>query len=157
VEVPLQFRKVVYGVAVVAALGGCAGPTTVKNTTPGVRMPATPPTWTEPASYKFTLKSSCGQGTLEGTFQSVVQGGLVVQNTALDDPARKALKLKLSKLVPTLGQIEAQVNTARQQGADEVVIDHDAGDGHPTKVRIDPKKDTRGDEHCYDISDYSVG
>ncbi len=153
----MQFRNVVYGVAVVTALGGCADQTTVKDTTPGVRMPATPPAWSEPAAYKFTLKSSCGQGTPEGTFQSVVQGGLVVQNTALDEPARKALGLKLAKLVPTLGQIETEASSAQKSGADEVVIDHDAADGHPTKVRIDPKKDTKGDEYCYAISDYSVG
>jgi Family of unknown function (DUF6174) len=153
----LQFRKVVYGVAVVAALGGCADQTTVKDPTPGVRMPATPPAWSEPVAYKFTLRSTCGQGTPEGTFQSVVQKGLVVRNTALDAGARKALGLKLSKLVPTLGQIEAEAANAQRGGADEVVIDHDASDGHPTKIRIDPKKGTKGDEFCYDISDYSVG
>jgi hypothetical protein len=157
VEVPLQFRNVVYGVAIVAALGGCADQATVKNTTPGVRMPATPPAWREPASYKFTLTSSCGSGALVGTFQSVVQNGLVVQNTGLDKPARKALSLHLSHLVPTLGQIQAEVDSARNQGADEVVIDHDATDGHPTKVRIDPKTATKGDEYCYQISNYSVG
>lgn len=153
----MQFRKVACGVAVVAALGGCADQTTVKDTTPGVRMPATPPAWIEPTAYKFTLKSSCGQGTPEGTFQSVVQKGVVVRNTALDAGARKAMELKLSKLVPTLGQIEVEAGTAQRMGADEVVIDHDATDGHPTKMRIDQKKDTKGDEYCYDISDYSVG
>ncbi len=153
----MQFRNVACGVAVAAALGGCADQTTVPDNTPGVRMPATPPAWREPAAYTFTLKSSCGQGTPDGTFRTVVQKGAVVRNTALDAGARKALALKLSKLVPTLGQIETEAGNARRMGADEVVINHDAADGHPTKMRIDPKKDAKGDEYCYDISDYSVG
>jgi hypothetical protein len=152
----LRFRNVVYGVAALTALSGCADQAAVHHET-GVSMPATPPAWHEPASYTFTLKSSCGRGPLEGTFQSAVQNGVVVRNTALDAPARKALMLKLSRLVPTLGQIEGEVANARRQGADEVVVDHDATDGHLTSVRIDPSKKAKGDEYCYDISDYSVG
>jgi hypothetical protein len=158
VEVLLQFRNVLYGVAgvaVLAAVGGCADQSTANPPLAGVTMPATPPAWHEPASYKFTLKSSCGE--LKGTFQNVVSGGAITQNTAVDEPARKALSEHLSKLIPTLGQIENAVTTARKEGADEVVVDHDSTDGHPTSVRIDPKKDTRGDEHCFEISNYSVG
>lgn len=154
----MQLKNVVFAVSVVSALtavSGCADQTVKQPTGGGVTMPATPPAWHEPTAYKFTLKSSCG--ALEGTFQNVVQEGSMVQNTGLDEAARKALSAKLSKLVPTLGQIEAQVATARAQGDDEVLIDHDATDGHPTSARIDPKKDAKGDERCYAVSDYSVG
>jgi hypothetical protein len=153
----VRIRNVLYGMAAVAVLGGCADQNTVDPQQQGLTMPATPPAWTEPAAYKFTLKSSCGQGALEGTFQSVVKNGVVVQNVGLDAAARKALMLRLSKLVPTLGEIEAEVSTARRQGADEVVVEHDPADGHPTAARIDPDKDALGDEYCYEISDYSVG
>lgn len=149
-------RNVMYGMAVVAVLGGCADQP-VDHGPPGVALPSTPPAWKEPPTYKFTLKSSCGQGALAGTFQSTVKDGLVVQNVGLDAPARKALMLKLAKLVPTLGEIEAEADTARKQAADEVVVTHDLADGHPTLIRIDPDKTSRGDEYCYEITDYSVG
>lgn len=151
----MQLKTVVCGVAVIAALGGCAEQRTATPQLGGVTPPASPPVWQQPASYTFTLTSSCGR--LEGTFQNVVSGGLIVRNTALDEPARQALKVKLSRLVPTLAQIESEVLAARQEGADEVVVNHDSTDGHVTSARIDPKKDTKGDEHCYDISNYSVG
>ena len=155
----MRYWYALCGVAVVAALGGCAGK--APDPTPqagGVSMPATPPAWHEPTAYAFTLRSSCGDQRLKGTFRTVVQNGLVVQDTALDATARAKVPAgQLSRLVPTLAQIEATVASARKQGADEVVVDHDDTDGHPTSVRIDMRKDTRGDESCYDISNYSAG
>ena len=57
----------------------------------------------------------------------------------------------------TLGQLLDEANTARRQGADDVVVDVDRTDGHPTSIRIDPRRDAIDDESCYDISDYSAG
>jgi hypothetical protein len=113
--------------------------------------------WTEPSRYKFTLTSSCGERALIGRFKVTVEGGLVTRNEGLDDSARRALMLRLAKLVPTLGDLEAEADTARKERADQVVVEVDPVDGHPTSIRIDHDANAIDDESCYDISDYSVG
>jgi len=150
----MLFRKVLMGAAVVVLFGGCANQVDPGAPAPGA---SSPPAWTEPAAYKFTLTSSCGERALIGRFRTRVKSGLVTENEGLDESARRALMLRLSRLVPTLGELEAQAETARKEGADEVVIQVDPADGHPTSITIDPDRNSMDDEECYTISDYSVG
>jgi hypothetical protein len=151
----VRIRNILYSVAVASLLGGCANQALaeehpVSAAAPEVSSPAPPAGWVEPTSYKFTLTSSCGERDLRGTFQSKVKDGMVVESAGLDASARKALMLRLSRLVPTLGQLEAQAQTARVAGTGDVVIKTDPADGHPTSITI-------GTDECYQISDYSVG
>lgn len=159
----MRIRNILYSVAVATLLGGCANqaqaeenpisaaaPDVSASAAPEVSAPVAPAGWVEPTAYKFTLTSSCGERDLRGTFQSKVKNGMVIETAGLDAQARKALMLRLSRLVPTLGQLEAQAQTARTAGTGDVVIKTDPADGHPTSITI-------GTDECYQISDYSVG
>jgi hypothetical protein len=121
---------------VLALLGGCAAPPEVAA--------RSAPVWREPGSYQFTVTSSCGERAMIGTFRTRVQNGAVTEREGLDDSARRALMLGLASEVPTLGRLKAE---AEKSHADIVL---DPSDGHPISINID-------DEHCYAISDYSVG
>jgi hypothetical protein len=142
----VRLKNILCCVAVATLLGGCANRALAEENQVSA---AAPVDWAEPSAYKFTLTSSCGERDLRGSFKSTVKDGLVVQSEGLDAPARKALMLRLSRLVPTLGQLEAQAQTART-GTGDVVIKTDPADGHPTSITI-------GTDECYQISDYSVG
>jgi len=111
--------------------------------------------WTEPPKYSFTLTSSCGERPLLGKFQATVAQGKIVKVRGLDDSARRAVMLRLAELVPTMGQMEAQAETARNQGG-EVKITR-AADKHPTRIDIDWEPDAVDDEACYTIEDYTIG
>lgn len=166
----MRIRNVLYGLALAAALGGCANQAGNQGAnqagSPGgnlaginaaAKAPAGQPVWTEPPRYTFTLTSSCGERALIGRFQVTVSQGFVTRQLGLDDSARRALTLRLGKLVPTLGELKAEADTAREKGADQVVVEADPSDGHPTSIRIDPRANAIDDESCYEISDYSVG
>jgi hypothetical protein len=159
----VKIRNILYCVAVAALLGGCANqalaeeaPAVVPSSSPSKVVPSPSPSpspsskggWAEPASYKFTLTSSCDG--LIGRFRSTVLNGMVTQNEGLDADSRKALMLHLSRLVPTLGDLEARAETAKTDGTPGVVIEVDPTDGHPTSITINHHA-------CYQISDYSVG
>ena len=165
----MRIRRVLSGLVLVVALTGCArvpatggggasvpAPDAVPAAAPA-SAPAAKRGWTEPAAYKFTLTSTCGERALIGRFRVTVASGMVTRTEGLDNAARKALMLRLAKLVPTLGQLLDEAATARRDGADEVVVRMDPADGHPTAIRIDPRRDAIDDESCYDISDYSAG
>jgi hypothetical protein len=167
----VRIRGLLSNVVLVVALTGCAQTAATGGGAASAPEPAAVPAaapaspsapaakrgWTEPPAYKFTLTSTCGERALIGRFRVTVTSGAVTRTEGLDDAARKALMLRLSKLVPTLGQLLDEADTARRQGADEVVVHVDRADGHPTSIRIDPNRDAIDDESCYDISDYSAG
>jgi hypothetical protein len=150
---------VLTGCAPTAATGGSGASAREPVAVPAApaAAPAAKGRWTEPPAYKFTLTSTCGERALIGRFRVTVTKGMVTRTAGLDDAARKALMLRLSRLVPTLGQLLDEADTARRNGADEVVVHVDPADGHPTSIRIDPSRDAIDDESCYDISDYSAG
>ena len=164
-------RVLLSGIVLMVASAGCAQTAATGGGGASVPEPAAVPAaqpasaappaakrgWTEPPAYKFTLTSTCGERALIGRFRVTVASGAVTRTEGLDDAARKALMLRLSKLVPTLGQLLDEAATARRDGADEVVVHVDPRDGHPTSIRIDPSRDAIDDESCYDISDYSAG
>jgi hypothetical protein len=163
----VRIRGLLSNVVLVVALTGCAQTAATGGGAASAPEPAAAPAspsapaakrgWTEPPAYKFTLTSTCGERALIGRFRVTVTSGAVTRTEGLDDAARKALMLRLSKLVPTLGQLLDEADTARRQGADEVMVHVDRADGHPTSIRIDPNRDAIDDESCYDISDYSAG
>jgi hypothetical protein len=170
----VRIRVLLSGIVLVVASTGCAQtaatggagasapepaavPAAEPAAEPAAAVPASRGGWAEPPAYKFTLTSTCGERALIGRFRVTVASGAVTRTEGLDDAARKALMLRLSKLVPTLGQLLDEAATARRDGADDVVVHVDPRDGHPTSIRIDPSRDAIDDESCYDISDYSAG
>jgi hypothetical protein len=144
-----------------AGVAGCAQ--TGAGTAPGV-SPASAaasgarsvPGWSEPARYGFVLDSTCGERALIGRFRVAVVGGRVVRTEGLDDAAKRAVKLRLANLVPTLGQLVAEAQTAREDGAAVARTDVDPVDGHPTAITIDHSTDAVDDESCYLISEYTT-
>jgi hypothetical protein len=151
----VRLRLVLCLAALAATLGGCAGQQGINNGAAPVSTPMIP-VWTEPKQYSFTLSSSCGERALIGKFAVTVADGLVTKTVGLDASARQALMLRLSRLVPTLAEMAAEAETARAADADEVVIQHDPGDGHPVSIRIDPSRSAADDESCYQVSAYKA-
>ncbi|MEV4637661.1 DUF6174 domain-containing protein [Actinoplanes sp. NPDC049548] len=143
-------RRLIPCAVLAALLGGCAEPQ------PSVVNEA-PPTWKVPDKYAFNLTSECGEQPLIGKFRVTVVGDKVTRAEGLDDPARRALMLRLANLVPTLRQLEAQAETARQKGADVVEVEREPSDAHPTRIMIDPSSEAQDDEQCYTIQDYTIG
>ncbi|MFI5494520.1 DUF6174 domain-containing protein [Actinoplanes sp. NPDC051859] len=142
-------RRLVSCAVLAVLLSGCA------NAEPNV-MNEPPTTWSVPAKYVFTLTSDCGERALLGKFRVTVEGDEVVRTEGLDDAARRALMLRLANLVPTLQQLEAEAESARQKGA-KVEVERDLGDAHPTRITIDKSATVADDESCYTIQDYTIG
>jgi hypothetical protein len=61
------------------------------------------------------------------------------------------------EVLPTLGELQHRVEEAYDDGAAKAEARHDASDGHPTRVEIDPDGDTVDDESCYHITSYDEG
>jgi Family of unknown function (DUF6174) len=149
----VHIRGVLYGAIFLMAAAGCAG----QEASPSAgAAPRSPPAWTEPAGYKFSFASSCGEQALIGRFRATVSGGTVTETEGLDEAGKRALMLRIADLVPSLGQMVADAEQARADGAD-VAIERDPADGHPTAIRVDPDPNGVDDETCYTISDYTIG
>ena len=142
--------KMVVPALLLSSLAACAGPEASPAQAP-------PPTWTPPAKYAFVLGSQCGERLLIGRFRVTVQDDRVVESVGLDDSSRRVLMVRMADVVPTLRQLEQEAETARQAGADEVRIERDPVDAHPTKITIDYETNTIDDEACYTIEDYTIG
>jgi hypothetical protein len=155
-RIRVQIRGVLYGAILLSAAAGCAGPAAAPG--PAAPEPAVAsPAWTEPANYKFTFESACGEQALIGRFRVEVADGIVDRTEGLDDAGRRTLMLRIANLIPTLGKMVEDAEAARARNADEVVIDRDPVDGHPTSIRIDEEKNAVDDETCFTISDYTIG
>jgi hypothetical protein len=152
-RIRVQFRGVRYGAILLFAAAGCAGPAAA----PEAAAPPPAAAWTEPANYKFVFESTCGEQALIGRFRVEVADGIVDRTEGLDDAGRRALMMRIANLIPTLGKMVADAEAAEARGADEVVIDRDPADGHPTAIRIDEEKNATDDETCIAISDYTIG
>jgi hypothetical protein len=135
------------------ALAGCATPS--GNTTAPSSTTAGRTQWKEPARYSFVLDSRCGEQPLTGRFRVNVANGNVTETSGLDEPARNALKIGRPDLIPTLGRLVNELDTARRTGADVADIAVDPTDGHPLRITIDPKKNAIDDERCYTIPEYT--
>ena len=151
----MHFRGVLCGTILLMAAVGCGA------SAPGTAAPGTAassaPAWTEPANYRFSFESSCGERALIGRFRVDVANGTVDRVQGLDEAGQRAVMLRIANLVPTLGQMAADADEARATGADEAVVERDPADGHPVAIRIDPDRNAIDDETCFTISDYTIG
>jgi hypothetical protein len=110
-----------------------------------------PVAWVAPDRYRFALTSSCGERSLIGSFLITVRNDGVTRYVVRDGEdhwTRDAM--------PTIDDLLAEAAEARLQGADEVVVETDPADGHPTSIRIDRLSNAVDDEACYEISEYEV-
>jgi hypothetical protein len=155
----VRFRSFLCGALLLAALAGCApsnggGPADPAD--PAGAATATATAWAEPANYSYVLEASCGERALIGRFRVTVTNAQVSRTEGLDPAARRASMLRLADLVPTLGRLLDQAETARRNGAAKVEVQTDPADGHPTSIQIDEVADAVDDEECYAISDYTI-
>jgi hypothetical protein len=112
--------------------------------------------WREPHSYVYIVDSRCGERLLIGRIRLWVGQGKVVRAEGVDESGRRlATEAKLANL-PTLGQLLDEYDKARHSDADVATVAFDPGDGHPTKIDLDPNKNAIDDEACYVISEYAV-
>lgn len=150
----VHIRGVLYGVVLLFAAAGCANASTGAGTGTGAAASSSPPAWVEPAAYKFSFESSCGERALIGRFRAEVQDGVVVRSEGLDDAGRGALMLRIADIVPTLGEMQADV--AAVGGGARVVIERDPADGHPVVISADDPNSI-DEEICYRILEYTIG
>jgi hypothetical protein len=109
--------------------------------------------WVEPTAYSYVLDSSCGERMLIGRFRVTVVGGRTTAFEELNDPPTGQFRLAD---IPTLGDLVQEVERARTDGADTVILEVDPGDGHPVRIEIDWMAEAIDDEACYAISEYVV-
>ena len=114
--------------------------------------PAQAGAWLEPATYTFTLESSCGERSLLGRFRVTVEQFRTVAFQGLDEAGRRYRGDPGS--MPTIGALIREARDARAHGASKAEITTDPVDGHPVDVRIDMAANAIDDEACYRILDY---
>lgn len=119
------------------------------------REPATSG-WNEPGHYGYTLRSSCGERLLHGTMRLTVKDGKVVEADGLDEIGTNTLEAAKFEHLPSLKDLVVEYESTVRRGADKAVIEFDPGDGHPTRIDLDPERNAVDDEACYWISDYEV-
>jgi hypothetical protein len=130
------------GIAASAALAGCTG-----SAAP-VAGPSTAQAWTEPASYAYTLLTTCGERSGLGLFRVWVRDGRVERAK----PMRQWSDLLPLREMPTVGDIIQIAAAAERDGADEVRVTR-ASDGRPRWVSIDYTTNAIDDEACYRVTD----
>ena len=106
--------------------------------------------WDEPPAYEFVLESDCGWGALPGPFRVSVLNGSVVEVEPLGDYD------VADRTLPTLAEILAIAEAAREDGADVVELIQDPSDAHPESLEIDRDSTLIDDELCFEISDFVV-
>ncbi|MER6156921.1 DUF6174 domain-containing protein [Streptomyces sp. NPDC001868] len=115
---------------------------------------ATATDWQEPSAYTYKLQSSGGDRPLIGTFEVTVRDGKVVKAAGVDGSGRRVVERKRTE-VPTIAELLAQTEAAREERADVVHVEH-AKDGRPTSIFIDWKENAIDDEEAYALSDYEA-
>ena len=143
------------GVLLVMVLSGCA----TRTVPPVSGEPATAPEaaeWDEPADYRFSVTSSCGERAFIGEYRVTVRGGEVAAaETANPDTGEwSPVDPQWLPAVLTLGDMLDEVREAEAQRADTVELVTDPADGHPVEVRVDHDVSAIDDESCYDVTDY---
>ncbi|MEV8506385.1 DUF6174 domain-containing protein [Actinoplanes sp. NPDC051475] len=112
-----------------------------------------PPTWVEPPAYEYSVRFRCGMEFPPGQYTLTVADGKVakvVADNAFSQEVMRVRKLK-PEYLPTLGDLYEQYQKARDKGADVADISFDDADGHPTRIRLDYRKEWIDDESCFDI------
>lgn len=111
--------------------------------------------WEAPPNYSFRVQSSCGEQSFIGKFHIVVEDGEVADAKGLDESARAALEYTTDE-VPTLTDLLRYAMEAQQAGADDVDVDYDQTDGHPTRIEFDYDTNAIDDESCFVITKYEA-
>jgi hypothetical protein len=103
--------------------------------------------WDPPAHYAFDVAAGCGFRTgLIGTHRITV----VRDEPVAIEPIEGSARVRLVDAL-TIPDIVQRARTARQAGADRVVVSRSSA-GVPTRVSIDYLRDAVDDEECYRIS-----
>ena len=139
----------------IVLVGGCTAdkPAPVGTFAPGTSTAASPPPWTEPASYGYVLERRCAGGPSKGIYRVKVRGGQVASADRIDG---KTAEGEEEIEVPSLGELLDMATTAEGDGAAVTTVS-DLRDGHPTSVIIDVEGDGgRGNSSCFLVSDYAA-
>jgi hypothetical protein len=113
--------------------------------------------WEEPRAYSFVLADNrCGGGERNyfGRMRVFVEDGETLEYGALDETAEQFSGPPSD--VPTLADLLARVEEARNATEPEVTVVTDPADGHPVELFIDWAPDAMDDEECYVISEYAL-
>ncbi|GAB2588891.1 hypothetical protein Aab01nite_42380 [Paractinoplanes abujensis] len=157
----MLLRKLPWAVALVALAAGCTS--SDPSPAPTGTTAASPPAWSEPASYSYVLTRGCDAAQPLGRYQVKVASGVVSSADRLDATAVSPSAGADEDLGPatgdsgeeieafTLSELVEMAKTATDDGA-EVATTYDTADGHPVKVSIDVGE---GPE-CWNVSDYAV-
>ena len=159
------------GVALVAVVGGC----TSHAETPTFHGPessapvaaASAPTFSEPASYTFTLTHGCDDAAPLGRYKVSVRSGAVTNAQRIGGSAAPSAAAPsdadLGPVngqngeeidVPTLGELRQMAQTATDDGA-QVTATYDGTDGHPVKVIINVTDQGASGDDCWTVADYA--
>lgn len=141
-------RHAVYTAALTGALAWGLSACGEESTT------ATATDWQDPSAYTYMLQSSGGDRPLIGTFEVAVRDGKVVKAAGVDGSGRRVVERKRTE-VPTIAELLAQAEAAREDRADVVHVEY-AKDGRPTSIFIDWKENAIDDEEAYALSDYEA-
>jgi hypothetical protein len=107
-----------------------------------------PSGWAAPDRYEYVVTSSCGERSFLGTYAITVERRSGVRSTARNG------SIDLQGEIPSIEDLLAEAAAARESGADEVTVETDPADGHPTLIQIDYETDAIDDEACYEITEY---
>jgi hypothetical protein len=146
----MKSDRALLAMAAAFLLAGCTWPFGQLGGTQASHNQST--TWTEPAAYRYTFTSTCGERMLVGTFEVTVEDGSVTAFRPLDAPA-EAFPGTASDL-PTLGDLQRRAQEASANDEAIVDLETDPDDGHPTQIDIDWLPNAIDDEECYAITSY---
>ena len=81
-----------------------------------------------------------------------MRDGRVTKAVVVDEDSRRVVR-QLDGQVPTIADLLAEAEAARDEHADRVDVDH-AGDGRPTHISLDWDENAIDDEAVYHLGDY---
>ncbi|MCO8276373.1 hypothetical protein M1L60_37920 [Actinoplanes sp. TRM 88003] len=154
----MRLRWVLGGIALVALAGGCTSSSEEKKE---AAPPASPPAWTEPATYSYVLARGCDAAAPAGRYQVEVKAGAVDSSLPLNaasappsagagaDPGPATGETGEEIEAFTLKELLEMAQNAADDGG-QVTKAFDNADGHPVKVTID----VGSGPECWNISDY---
>jgi hypothetical protein len=142
----------VFGVVLLALAAGCTSSADEDKPAPVVSA-GSPPPWTEPANYTYTVERKCDGKESLGVYRVTVAGGEVSKIDRTD--GRTATGEEEIEL-PTLGGLVELARTAADDGG-RMTTSADPADGHPVAVAFDVSDaGDNEDNTCFVISDYEL-
>ncbi|GAA2468140.1 DUF6174 domain-containing protein [Winogradskya humida] len=145
---------VLFGVVLLALAAGCTS--SADEGKPDARPAVTagsPPPWTEPANYTYTVERKCDGKESLGVYRVTVAGGEVSNIERTD--GRTATGEEEIEL-PTLGGLVDLAQTAADDGG-KMTTSSDPADGHPVAIAFDVSDaGDNEDNTCFVISDYKL-